>query len=105
MRVGLCIERSQEIVVALLAILKAGGAYLPLDPSYPAERLVYMLEDGEPVVLLSTAAARESLANAHVSMPVIDLQADRHRWSTRIVPGPSRWRNSTRRANLLIPNP
>ena len=42
---GLCVERSLEMVIGLLGILKAGGAYLPLDPSYPAERLSFMLED------------------------------------------------------------
>ncbi|HEX7240343.1 MAG TPA: amino acid adenylation domain-containing protein, partial [Longimicrobiaceae bacterium] len=44
-RVGLCLERSLEMVVGLLGILKAGGAYVPLDPGYPAERLAYMLSD------------------------------------------------------------
>ena len=43
--VGLCVERSLEMVVGLLGILKAGGAYLPLDPAYPQERLAFMLED------------------------------------------------------------
>ncbi|WP_163998570.1 non-ribosomal peptide synthetase, partial [Pyxidicoccus caerfyrddinensis] len=50
--VGLCVERSLELVVGLLGILKAGGAYLPLDPSYPEERLTFMLEDtGTPLLL------------------------------------------------------
>ena len=43
--VGLCLERSLEMVVGLLGILKAGGAYLPLDPEYPRERLAFMLAD------------------------------------------------------------
>ena len=43
--VGLCLERSLEMMVGLLAILKAGGAYLPLDPAYPKERLGFMIED------------------------------------------------------------
>ncbi|MGH8239077.1 MAG: condensation domain-containing protein, partial [Steroidobacteraceae bacterium] len=51
--VGICIERSLEMVVGLLAILKAGGAYLPLDPRYPTERLAYMLTDAAPKVLLT----------------------------------------------------
>ena len=46
-RVGICVERSVEMVVGLLGILKAGGAYVPLDPEYPAERLAYMVEDAE----------------------------------------------------------
>ena len=43
--VGLCVERSPEMVVGLIGILKAGGAYLPLDPNYPRERLAFMLAD------------------------------------------------------------
>ena len=46
--VGICVERSLEMVVGLLGILKAGGAYVPLEPSYPAERLHYMLNDAAP---------------------------------------------------------
>src|SRR5207344_400659 len=50
--VGLCVERSPEMVVGLLGILKAGGAYLPLDPNYPRERLSFMLADaGAPVLV------------------------------------------------------
>jgi len=50
--VGICMERAPELVIAILGILKAGGAYLPLDPSYPAERLAFILNDAQiPVVL------------------------------------------------------
>lgn len=51
--VGICLERSLEMVIGLLGILKAGGAYVPLDPAYPAERLAFMLEDAQPPVLLT----------------------------------------------------
>ena len=51
--VGLCVERSIEMVVGLLGIVKAGGAYLPLDPTYPEERLGYMLEDASAPVLVT----------------------------------------------------
>ncbi|NNB87044.1 non-ribosomal peptide synthetase [Corallococcus exiguus] len=51
-RVGLCVERSLEMVVGLLGTLKAGGAYVPLDPGYPQERLGWMLDDARPPVLL-----------------------------------------------------
>src|SRR5437660_3571023 len=52
-RVGICVERSVEMVVALLGVLKAGGAYVPLDPEYPAERLQFMMADSQAAVLLS----------------------------------------------------
>src|SRR5471030_2152043 len=53
--VGLCVERSVEMVVGLLAILKAGGAYVPLDPEYPRDRLSYMLQDSGVNLLLTQA--------------------------------------------------
>jgi amino acid adenylation domain-containing protein len=53
--VGICVERSLEMVVGLLGILKAGGAYLPLDPAYPRERLAFMMEDAQVSVLLTQA--------------------------------------------------
>lgn len=51
--VGICVERSIEMMVGLLGILKAGGAYLPLDPTYPPERLAFMLSDAQALVLLT----------------------------------------------------
>jgi amino acid adenylation domain-containing protein len=60
-RVAIALPRSLELVVALLGTLKAGGAYVPLDPAYPAERLQYMLQDSQPVVVLSTESVAQSL--------------------------------------------
>src|SRR6201997_78543 len=57
--VGVCLERSLELVVALLGILKAGGGYLPLDPEYPAERLAFMLADAGAAVLISATGLRD----------------------------------------------
>jgi len=51
--VGLCVERSLDMVIGLLGILKAGGAYVPLDPTYPAERLAFMLADSQAAVLVA----------------------------------------------------
>src|SRR5690349_21839980 len=51
--VGLCLERSLDLLVALLGILKAGGAYLPLNPSYPDERRAFMLQDARASLLLT----------------------------------------------------
>ncbi len=51
--VGICVERSLEMVIGLLGILKAGGAYVPLDPTYPSDRLSFMMADAAPTVLLT----------------------------------------------------
>ena len=58
--VGLCLERSLELIVGLLGILKAGGAYLPLDPQYPAQRLAFMLGDAGARVLVTQAGVAGS---------------------------------------------
>ncbi len=60
--VGICMERSIEIVLGLLAVLKAGGAYVPLDPSLPRERLEFMLEDTQVALVLSQAHLQQRLA-------------------------------------------
>src|SRR4030088_2427386 len=70
--VGLCAERSMEMVVGLLGILKAGGAYLPLDPSYPKERLCYMLEDAQAPVLVTQAALMEGLPQSDAQLVRLD---------------------------------
>jgi amino acid adenylation domain-containing protein len=59
--VGICLERSLEMVVAILGVLKAGGAYVPLDPAYPLERLDFMLEDSQAQALLTQQRLVESL--------------------------------------------
>ncbi|MBV6325828.1 AMP-binding protein, partial [Duganella sp. HSC-15S17] len=72
-------ERSVEMIVGLLGILKAGGAYVPLDPSYPQERLVYMLQDSAPVVLLTQTGTQERLpaaAEAGLAIPVLLLDGE-----------------------------
>lgn len=74
--VGLCLERSLEMAVAVLAVLKAGGAYLPLDFAYPDDRLRFMLEDAQPVALLTHKRLLNSLPRsaARVICPGSDLQ-------------------------------
>jgi amino acid adenylation domain-containing protein/thioester reductase-like protein len=70
--VGICVERSLEMVVGLLAILKAGGAYVPLDPGYPMERLQYMLSDAAPKVLLTQGHLRSRLASTDATVIALD---------------------------------
>jgi amino acid adenylation domain-containing protein len=74
--VGICVERSLEMIVGLLGILKAGGAYVPLDPNYPPERLQCMLQDARPRLLLS----QQSLCNRLLPTPtsLVCLDSD---WS------------------------
>src|SRR5467141_1937222 len=74
--VGLCLERSLEMVVGLIGILKAGGAYLPLDPSYPAERLAFMLADAGAAVLLTHSALRDRLGVHSARVVELDREAD-----------------------------
>ncbi|MFM9926609.1 amino acid adenylation domain-containing protein [Variovorax sp. H27-G14] len=70
--VGICVERSTEMMVGILAILKAGGAYVPLDPEYPADRLAYMVEDSG-IVLLLTQSHLRSLIPGVDSLQVLEL--------------------------------
>jgi amino acid adenylation domain-containing protein len=70
--VGICVERSLEMIVGLLGILKAGGAYLPLDPSYPRERLSFMLEDGGVKVLLTQEHLRKKLSSLFLEPIVLN---------------------------------
>ena len=73
--VGLCMERSLEMVVGLLGILKAGGAaYLPLDPTYPRERLEWMLSDSRTPVILTRDALRDRLSSDSRTIVCIDRE-------------------------------
>jgi len=71
-RVGVCLERSLDLLVGLLGVLKAGGAYVPLDPSYPADRLIYMLEDAAVPVLITQETLRASLPSCQAKTVCID---------------------------------
>ena len=75
-RVGLCLERSPAMVVALLAVLKAGGAYVPLDPAYPQDRLDFMVRDARLAALVTEEGLRRALDPGDAS--VILLDADGH---------------------------
>ncbi|ASM09151.1 non-ribosomal peptide synthetase [Serratia marcescens] len=72
-RVAVCAERGLNMVTALFGILKAGGAYVPLDPAYPGERLQYILQDADPVLLLADAAGRAALGEP--ATPQLALEA------------------------------
>ncbi|WP_323135334.1 non-ribosomal peptide synthase/polyketide synthase [Dyella silvatica] len=96
-RVAICAERGVDMMVAILATLKAGGAYVPMDPAYPLDRLAYMLEDSQPLVLLTclTQQARARLEPALAqpaaqaqAMLTLDLHADVSRWAQQPADNP-----------------
>ena len=70
--VGICVERSLEMIVGLLGILKTDGAYLPLDPAYPRERLGFMLNDAQISVLLTQKPLVRQLSRAYLSVVCLD---------------------------------
>jgi amino acid adenylation domain-containing protein len=77
-RVGLCLERSAEMVVAVLGVLRAGGAYVPIDPAYPADRIAYLLEDSGVALVLAQEATRGVLAGSPVEVVAIDGTSGEH---------------------------
>src|SRR5262249_44827883 len=72
--VGICMNRSLDLIVSLLAVLKSGGAYLPLDPSYPRRRLTFMIEDAAVTVLLTESHLSSRLPRME-QMQVIEVDA------------------------------
>ncbi|ACK67646.1 amino acid adenylation domain protein [Rippkaea orientalis PCC 8801] len=70
--VGICVERSLEMVMGLLGILKAGGAYVPIDPNYPAERIEYMLKDSAVSILLTQERLVKELPETQAQMICLD---------------------------------
>lgn len=97
--VGLCVERSVRMIIGLLGILKSGGAYLPLDPSYPPDRLAFMLDDAQPVLVLSTTDLAKRLPD---NAAVVCLDGSELRTVLRR-PSVIRNRPDSGRANLLLP--
>ena len=93
--VGICVERSLEMVVGLLGILKAGGAFVPMDPEYPEKRLAFIVEDGGMDVLLTQAHLAESLPARHAR--IVRLDTD---WPAIAAESPSRARSAVTAGHL-----
>ncbi|MGJ5676054.1 MAG: non-ribosomal peptide synthetase [Nostochopsis sp.] len=74
--VAICLERNLDMVVGILAILKAGGAYIPLDPSYPVERLNFMLSDSQISILISHQEILEKLSLSSAKTVCLDIDKD-----------------------------
>jgi putative pyridoxal-dependent aspartate 1-decarboxylase len=86
--VAICVERSLDMVIGLFGILKAGGAYLPLESTYPAARLAFMLEDAEVSLLLTQSSLVDKLSS-HNS-PVVCLDTERDQWSQKSADNPDK---------------
>lgn len=69
--VALVLSRSVEMVVAILAVHKAGAAYLPIDPDYPSTRIIYMLEDAEPMLLITDSLVKPRLSNSYTATTLV----------------------------------
>lgn len=74
--VAICLERSLELIVSMLAVVKAGAGYLPLDPSYPSERLRFLLEDANPSVILTEGALAGLVGQNGKSIICVDKDRD-----------------------------
>ncbi len=96
--VGICLERSPEMVVALLAVLKAGSAYVPLDPAYPEARLRFILEDAAPVLVIASETTKPVLPPAPELLLIDSFEA----WSEYPEQNP---RDGSRTAALLPNHP
>lgn len=71
--VGVCMDRSKEMVIALLAVIKAGGAYVPLDPTYPTERIAFLIEDTGMAVILTHTRTKDRCAEASRANPDVRI--------------------------------
>ncbi|MBE9031360.1 amino acid adenylation domain-containing protein [filamentous cyanobacterium LEGE 11480] len=87
MTLGICVERSLEMVVGLLATLKAGAAYVPLDPEYPQERLAFMLQDSGVSILLTQHHLRTLIPDCQAR--VLCLESDAYLWTSLDQANPS----------------
>jgi amino acid adenylation domain-containing protein len=76
-RVGMCVERSLEMLIALLAIMKAGGTYVPLDPAFPRERLAFVLQDAQAPLLLTQRQLLDRLPQDETKCLLLDVGQDR----------------------------
>jgi amino acid adenylation domain-containing protein len=97
--VGVCVQRSLAMIVAILAILKAGGAYVPIDPNYPQERLQFMLTNSQAPVLLTQQQLVEKIGNCNAQ--VICLDDDRTLISQEKIANPSSLTNGHNLAYVI----
>ena len=74
--VGICLERSADLIAAMLAVVEAGGAYLPLDPAYPAERLAFLVQDSGAKVVITASDLADRLPAGPLVVRIDDEAGD-----------------------------
>jgi amino acid adenylation domain-containing protein len=87
--IGICVERSLEMIVGVLGILKAGGAYVPIDPNYPQERIKFMLEDSGTSVLLTQSFVKHQLPLGELKYTCQVIFLDKAIFSLQLTDNPS----------------
>ncbi|MEA5525869.1 non-ribosomal peptide synthetase [Nodularia spumigena] len=87
--IGICVERSLEMIIGLLGILKAGGAYVPIDPNYPQERIGFMLADCGTSVLLTQTSLKHQLPTTQLEHPPQVICLDEETFSSQLTNNPS----------------
>ncbi|MGJ5631993.1 amino acid adenylation domain-containing protein [Nostoc sp. CALU 1950] len=97
--IGICIERSLEMIIGVLGILKAGAAYVPIDPNYPKERIEFMLEDSRTSVLLTQSFLLDQLLLAKLKHQIICL--DRETFSSALTDNPNPQNNPDNLAYII----
>ncbi|MCZ8161749.1 MAG: condensation domain-containing protein, partial [Microcystis sp. LE19-196.1B] len=91
--IGICVERSPEMIISLLAILKTGSAYVPIDPNYPRDRIHFILEDSQVPILITTDLFQEKLSLKQQDNSCFIISLDQKKWQNQSINNPPRQSN------------
>ncbi|CAH2574051.1 Linear gramicidin synthase subunit D [Planktothrix rubescens] len=91
--IGICVERSPDMIISLLAILKTGSAYVPIDPNYPRDRIQFILEDSQVHLLITTDLFQEKLSIKQQNNSCVVISLDQKKWQNQLINNPPRQSN------------
>jgi len=91
--IGICVERSPDMIISLLAILKTGSAYVPIDPNYPRDRIQFILEDSQVPLLITTDLFQEKLSLKQQNNSCFVISLDQKKWQNQLINNPPRQSN------------